>query len=124
VLLGGFRVAVPHTPQIPLMVTPTAVEAVSSAVAVGHMVVTEVSNTKALGVMLYTEYLYPVQVAALILLVALIAAIALTLRARKDTKAQNPADQVRVKASDRISLVKMAPVKPEVAPATEPEKSA
>jgi NADH-quinone oxidoreductase subunit J len=77
-----------------------------------------------LGVMLYTEYLYPVQVAALILLVALIAAIALTLRARKDTKAQNPADQVRVKASDRISLVKMAPVKPEVAPATEPEKSA
>jgi len=106
------------------MVTPTAVEAVSSAVAVGHMVVTEVSNTKALGVMLYTEYLYPVQVAALILLVALIAAIALTLRARKDTKAQNPADQVRVKASDRVSLVKMAPVKPDLAPATEPEKSA
>lgn len=124
VLLGGFRVAVPHTPQIPLMVTPVAVEAVSSAVAVGHMVVTEVSNTKALGVMLYTEYLYPVQVAALILLVALIAAIALTLRARKDTKAQNPADQVRVKASDRVSLVKMAPVKPDIAPATESEKSA
>lgn len=123
VLLGGFRVSVPHTPQLPAMVTPLAVDAASSA-AVGHMVVTEVSNTKALGVLLYTEYLYPVQVAALILLVALIAAIALTLRERKDTKAQNPADQVRVKARDRVSLVKMAPVKPDLPPATEPEKSA
>ena len=123
VLLGGFRVSVPHTPQLPAMVTPLAVDAASSA-AVGHMVVTEVSNTKALGVLLYTEYLYPVQVAALILLVALIAAIALTLRERKDTKAQNPADQVRVKARDRVSLVKMAPVKPDLPAATEPEKSA
>jgi len=91
---------------------------------VGHLVATEMSNTKALGVLLYTEYLYPVQVAAIILLVALIAAIALTLRERKDTKAQNPADQVRVKARDRVSLVKMEPAKPDVAPATEPEKSA
>jgi NADH-quinone oxidoreductase subunit J len=74
--------------------------------------------------LLYTEYLYPVQVAALILLVALIAAIALTLRERKDTKAQNPAEQVRVKASDRVSLVKMDPVKADVASAIEPEKSA
>ena len=123
VLLGGFRVSVPHTPQLPAMVTPLAVDAASSA-AVGHMVVTEVSNTKALGVLLYTEYLYPVQVAALILLVALIAAIALTLRERKDTKAQNPADQVRVKARDRVSLVKMASVKPDLPPATESEKSA
>jgi NADH-quinone oxidoreductase subunit J len=124
VLLGGFRVAVPQTPQIPAMIAPLAVDAASSAVAVGHMVATEMSNTKALGVLLYTEYLYPVQVAAIILLVALIAAIALTLRERKDTKAQNPADQVRVKARDRVSLVKMEPVKPDVAPATEPEKSA
>ena len=123
VLLGGFRVSVPHTPQLPAMVTPLPVDAASSA-AVGHMVVTEVSNTKALGVLLYTEYLYPVQVAALILLVAVIAAIALTLRERKDTKAQNPADQVRVKARDRVSLVKMAPVKPDLPPATEPKKSA
>jgi len=124
VLLAGFRVAAPHATNIPTMVAPLAVDAASSASAVGHMVVTEVSNTKALGVLLYTEYLYPVQVAALILLVALIAAIALTLRARKDTKAQNPGDQVRVKASDRISLIKMAPVKPDAAPASEPEKSA
>ncbi len=74
--------------------------------------VQEVSNTKALGILLYTEYLYPVQVAALILLVALIAAIALTLRARKDSKFQNPADQVRVQARDRVELVKMDAVKP------------
>jgi NADH-quinone oxidoreductase subunit J len=124
VLLSGFRLAVPHAAPIPAMVAPSAVDVASSASTVGHMVVTEVSNTKALGVLLYTEYLYPVQVAALILLVALIAAIALTLRARKDTKAQNPGDQVRVKASDRVSLVKMAPVKPDLAPTSESEKSA
>lgn len=68
------------------------------------------SNTKELGVVLYTEYLYPLEIAAVILLVAIVAAIALTLRERKDSKAQNPSDQVRVKAADRIQLVKMAPV--------------
>lgn len=64
-------------------------------------------NTLALGMLLYSEYLYPFEVAALILLVAMVAAIALTLRKRKDTKGQNPADQVRVKAKDRVSLVSM-----------------
>jgi NADH-quinone oxidoreductase subunit J len=123
VLLGGFRISVPHQPLAEVLVAPAAVSAASAA-DVGHMVVSQVSNTKALGILLYTEYLYPVQVAALILLVALIAAIALTLRERKDTKAQNPAEQVRVKASDRVSLVKMDPVKADVASAIEPEKSA
>ena len=65
------------------------------------------SNTKALGKLLYTEYLYPVEVAAVILLVAMIAAIALTLRHRKDSKFINPADQVHVRASDRVVVVKM-----------------
>ena len=88
------------------------------------MVVAQVSNTKSLGVLLYTEYLYPVQVAALILLVALIAAIALTLRARKDSKFQNAGDQVRVKARDRVTLVKMDAVKPvPAAPAAEETKA-
>jgi NADH-quinone oxidoreductase subunit J len=105
VLLGGFRISEPQ------------VHAVAQAGV-------QVSNTKELGVLLYTEYLYPVQIAALILLVALIAAIALTLRARKDSKYQNPADQVRVKARDRVALVKMDAVKPPVAPAAEEEKSA
>jgi NADH-quinone oxidoreductase subunit J len=105
VLLGGFRISEPP---------------VQAAATMGA----QISNTKELGVLLYTEYLYPVQIAALILLVALIAAIALTLRARKDSKYQNPADQVRVKARDRVTLVKMEAVKPPVAPAAEEEKPA
>ena len=74
------------------------------------------SNTQALGRLLYTQYLYPVEIAAVLLLVAMITAIALTLRKRKDTnKAINPAIQVRVRAADRISLVKMAATKAPVA---------
>lgn len=67
-----------------------------------------VSNTKELGILLYTQYIYPLEVAAAVLLVAMIAAIALTLRARKDSKYVHPADQVRVKARDRMTVVKMA----------------
>jgi NADH-quinone oxidoreductase subunit J len=66
------------------------------------------SNTRELGVLLYTEYLYPIEVAAVILLVAMIAAIALTLRQRKDSKAINPSLQVHVRASDRLVVVPMA----------------
>jgi NADH-quinone oxidoreductase subunit J len=65
------------------------------------------SNTLALGKLLYTDYLYPLEVAAVILLVAIVAAIALTLRARKDSKYVNPSDQVRVKARDRVRIVQM-----------------
>ena len=65
------------------------------------------SNTQTLGKLLYTDYLYPVEIAAVILLVAMIAAIALTLRQRKDSKAINPAVQVRVRAADRVTLVKV-----------------
>lgn len=81
------------------------------------------SNTQALGRLLYTQYLYPVEIAAVLLLVAMITAIALTLRKRKDTnKAINPAIQVRVRAADRISLVKMAATKaPDVPVAAEGE---
>jgi NADH-quinone oxidoreductase subunit J len=66
------------------------------------------SNTKELGLLLYTEYLYPIEVAAVILLVAMIAAIALTLRQRKDSKAINPSLQVHVRAADRLVVVPMA----------------
>ncbi len=65
------------------------------------------SNTRQLGRLLYTFYVYPFEIAALILLVAIIAAIVLTHRKRKDSKYQNPAQQVRVKRSDRVRLVKM-----------------
>ncbi|HEY8708046.1 MAG TPA: NADH-quinone oxidoreductase subunit J [Burkholderiaceae bacterium] len=64
-------------------------------------------NTKLLGIEVYTRYLYPLQIAAVLLLVAIIAAIALTLRRRKDSKYQNPSDQVRVRAADRVRIVKM-----------------
>ncbi len=69
------------------------------------------SNSNALGRLLYTEYLYPIQVAAAILLVAMIAAIALTLRHRKDSKRVDPSQQVRVRASDRLQIVKLASTK-------------
>jgi NADH-quinone oxidoreductase subunit J len=65
------------------------------------------SNTRELGILLYTEYLYPVEIAAVILLVAMIAAIALTLRQRKDTKTIDASQQVRVRAADRLSVVSM-----------------
>jgi len=85
VLMSGFRLA-----------TPAAVDAAVQA-----------NNAKALGVLLYTEYLMPIQIAAAILLVAMVAAIALTLRERKDSKAIDPSIQVRVKARDRVSLVQV-----------------
>jgi len=70
--------------------------------------VAKLPNTKALGVELYTHYLYPVQIAAVILLVGIIAAIALTLRKRKDSRSQSVAEQVRVKKADRLRVVKVA----------------
>ena len=69
----------------------------------------EIGNTKLLGIEIYTEYLYPLQLAAVLLLVAIIAAIALTLRGRKDSRHMNPSEQVRVRRADRVRLVKMAP---------------
>ena len=66
------------------------------------------SNTKELGRLLYTDYVYPFEIAAVILLVAIVAAIAITYRRRKDTKYQNPAEQVKVRREDRVRLVSMA----------------
>lgn len=91
VLMGGFR------------------EPPKSASAPGD-IGAQLSNTKELGKILYSQYVYPLEIAAVILLVAIIAAIALTLRERKDSKHQNPADQIRVKSADRLTLVKMKPV--------------
>jgi len=65
------------------------------------------SNTKELGRLLYTDYAYPFELAAVLLLVAIIVAIALTLRKRKDTKYQDPVKQVAVKRSERVRLVSM-----------------
>ena len=99
VLMGGFRLA----------------EEPKAAVAAGQAAV-QYSNTKELGKLLYTEYLYPLEIAAVILLVAIIAAIALTLRQRKDSKHVDASDQVRVRARDRVQIVKMPPSRPAAAP--------
>ena len=95
VLMGGFRVS--EDPK---------------AVAVAGQAGGQVSNTRDLGILLYSEYVFPVQIAAVILLVAIIAAIALTLRGRKDSKHIGASEQIRVRASDRLQLVKIAPTRP------------
>ena len=63
------------------------------------------SNTKALGALVYTEYVYPFEIAAVILLVAIIAAIALTHRRRRETKYQKPGEQVKVRPRDRLRIL-------------------
>ncbi|HEY7642877.1 MAG TPA: NADH-quinone oxidoreductase subunit J [Steroidobacteraceae bacterium] len=78
-----------------------APEATANAAAAGY------SNTRALGELLYTKYLYPFELAAVLLLVAIVAAIALTMRHRVGMKAQDIAGQVSVRARDRIRVVKM-----------------
>jgi len=65
------------------------------------------SNTKELGRLIYTVYVYPFEIAAVILLVAIVAAIALTLRHRKESKYIDPADQVLVRRKDRVRMVAM-----------------
>ena len=107
VLMGGFRVT----------------EGSKAAVA---PLAADYSNTKELGKLLYTHDLFPLEIAALILLVAIVAAIALTLRERKDSRHMDPSDQVRVKAADRLQVVKLAPTQsapPAPAPDTPPGAS-
>jgi len=85
----------------------------------------EMGNTRMLGIEIYTQYLYPLQIAAVLLLVAIIAAIALTLRQRKDSRHMNPSEQVRAKKADRVRLVRMDPVveAPSAPPVKPPEGS-
>ena len=86
VLMGGFRLS-----DAPVA-TPEAVQ---------------LGNTKLLGIEVYTKYLFPLQIAAVLLLVAIIAAIALTLRQRKDSRFLDPAQQVKVRKADRLRVVTM-----------------
>jgi NADH-quinone oxidoreductase subunit J len=78
-----------------------APEAAASVAVEGY------SNTRALGELLYTKYLYPFELAAVLLLVAIVAAIALTMRHRTGLKAQDVGGQVSVRAKDRVRIVKM-----------------
>ncbi|MDB5731861.1 MAG: NADH:ubiquinone oxidoreductase subunit [Variovorax sp.] len=103
VLMGGFR--------------GMAASAQAAAPAVAGQ---QYSNTRELGMLLYTQYLYPLQIAAVILVVAMIAAIALTLRHRKDTKFVEVSDQVHVKARDRMRIVKLEPTRAAPMPSPAP----
>jgi NADH-quinone oxidoreductase subunit J len=96
VLMGGFRLS-----EAPAL-DPAAAQ---------------MGNTRLLGVEIYTRYLYPLQIAAVLLLVAIIAAIALTLRRRKDSRSLDPSVQVRARKEDRVRIVKMDPVVEAAAPA-------
>ncbi len=78
------------------------------------------SNTAELGRVLYTDYLLPFELASVVLLVAIVAAIVLTLRDRKESKSMNPAEQVLAKKQDRLRIVKMDAVV-EVVPVKEPK---
>ncbi|MFK8026664.1 MAG: NADH-quinone oxidoreductase subunit J [Gammaproteobacteria bacterium] len=69
--------------------------------------VSDIGNTQALGEVLYTDYLLPFETAAVILLVAIVAAIVLTLRQRVETRSQNPAEQIKVKAKDRVRIISL-----------------
>jgi NADH-quinone oxidoreductase subunit J len=89
VLTGGFRLPEAPAPDLALA---------------------KLGNTRVLGIEIYTKYLYPMEIAAVLLLVAIIAAIALTLRRRKDSKHMDAGDQVRVRKADRLKVVRMAPV--------------
>ncbi len=82
----------------------------------------QLGNTKLLGIEVYTRYLYPLQIAAVILLVAIIAAISLTLRERKDSRHMPPSEQVKARKADRIRIVSMKPetTTPDPASAAEP----
>ncbi|MEQ1808138.1 MAG: NADH-quinone oxidoreductase subunit J [Burkholderiaceae bacterium] len=84
----------------------------------------KMGNTKMLGIEVYTNYLYPLQIAAVLLLVAIIAAIALTLRRRKDSKYLNPSEQVRARKADRVRIVDMKSVPRETGTARAPGEQA
>ena len=73
----------------------------------GAALAADASNVKVLGRQLYTTYLLPFELAAVVLLVAMVAAIGLTQRSRKDTKVVDAGDQVKVRSQDRVRIVKM-----------------
>jgi NADH-quinone oxidoreductase subunit J len=110
-LMGGFRLG--EEPRV----TPVVAAAPGAP---------PFSNTRELGKLLYSQYLYPLEIAAVVLLVAIVAAIALTLRKRKDSKHMDPSEQVRVKARDRVRIVKLGPtlVAPEPQPVAASETKA
>ncbi len=101
----GLVMAVAMAAELILVVGPANFGLDQYAAPVRHAA--DYSNTAELGSMLYTVYMYPFEIAAVILLVAIIAAIGLTMRKRPDTKYIDPSNQVVVKRDDRVRLVSM-----------------
>lgn len=89
-----------------MMIWVVAGDGFGSPQAVSHAA--DYNNTRELGLVLYTDYVFAFEVAAVILLVAIIAAIALTLRKRENTKYQQPEDQIAVKREQRVRMVSMS----------------
>jgi NADH-quinone oxidoreductase subunit J len=110
-LREGFKKAIPVSMLVGALIIAEMVMVLMAAmkrpVGSAAMPIDTGSNTKALGMVLYTHYVYVFELAAVVLLVAIIAAIALTHRKRAETKVQNPSEQVKVKKADRVRVLKM-----------------
>jgi NADH-quinone oxidoreductase subunit J len=107
----GILFAVLLIAQMVVVVGPENFGLENFAAPVAHAA--DYSNTKELGRVLYTDYVYPFEIASVILLVAIVAAIALTMRRRPETKYQTPGKQVQVLKSDRLKIIKMDAVNKE-----------
>ncbi len=101
----GFLVALLIAVQLWLVLGGTEFDLIS--VPPPPRAAADFSNTEALGAVLYTVYVYPFEIAAIVLLVAIVAAISLTMRRRQGLKNQRPEEQVKVRREDRVRVVKM-----------------
>lgn len=101
------------------IVTLIGVRAASQAPLAGNAAAGDVPNTVWLARTLFTEFMLPFEVAAVILTVAVVAAVMLTLRQREGVRTQDPSWQARVRASDRLRMVKMEPARPGPASASD-----
>lgn len=101
----GAAVALIMLAQMVLVVSSDQIQLISAEATPGGIG----DNTRALGSVLYTQYLYPFELAAIVLLVAIVAAILLTLRRRPGTKHQDPSQQVKVRKADRLRILEMEP---------------
>jgi NADH-quinone oxidoreductase subunit J len=114
-LREGFKKAIPVSMLVGALIIIEMVLVLAAAGKKGAgsatMPIDADSNTKALGNVLYTQYVYVFEIAAVVLLVAIIAAIALTHRKRAETKVQNPGEQVKVRREDRVRVLKMESAK-------------
>lgn len=99
----GAAVALVMLAQMVMVLSSDHIQLISSEAAPSGVA----DNTRAIGSVLYTDYLYPFELAGIVLLVAIVAAIMLTLRRRPGVKRQNPAKQVRVRKADRLRVLQI-----------------